>query len=51
MKNCLAIAVLGLGSSMAALVPQQPAPNPAANPPRLPPVQLVSPPAARDDFQ
>ena len=42
MKKCLAIAVLGLGSSMAALVAQQPAPNPAANPPRLPLAQRIA---------
>jgi len=42
MKKRLAIAVLGLGSSMAALVAQQPAPNPAANPPRLPLAQRIA---------
>jgi mannose-6-phosphate isomerase-like protein (cupin superfamily) len=42
MKKRFAIAVLSLGSSMAALAAQQPAPNPAANPTRLPLAQRIA---------
>jgi hypothetical protein len=42
MKTRLAVTVFSPGCSMAAPVAQQPAPNPAANPPRVPLVQRIA---------
>src|SRR3954447_9352325 len=42
MNKRLAIAVLSLGSSIPAVLAQQPAPNPAANPPRLPLAERIA---------